>query len=222
MTEPAQFSMLALLLAADPVVKAVMAVLVTASVVSWALAFETARRQARVRRMMREAATAGLGSQAVLASQVLGRAVQSAEIAIPGETGGEFLARIERAMREGAGKVAAATDAGLTVLATIAAVAPFVGLLGTVWGVMNSFTAIAGANDTSLATVAPGIAEALFTTALGLFAAIPAVVAFNRLGAARASLGRLLDAAIRREAEVLASRRSLAPAHDTPFRAAAE
>ena len=87
---------------------------------------------------------------------------------------------------------------------------------------MNSFTAIAGANDTSLATVAPGIAEALFTTALGLFAAIPAVVAFNRLGAARAGLVRQLDGAIRREAEILASRRDVAGAKPDRFRAAAE
>ncbi len=69
----------------------------------------------------------------------------------------------------------------LNILATIGSVAPFVGLFGTVWGIMRSFTAIAGANNTSLAVVAPGIAEALFATALGLFAAIPAVVAYNRL-----------------------------------------
>jgi biopolymer transport protein TolQ len=69
----------------------------------------------------------------------------------------------------------------LNVLATVGSVAPFVGLFGTVWGIMRSFTAIAGANNTSLAVVAPGIAEALFATALGLFAAIPAVIAYNRM-----------------------------------------
>ncbi|MBO9575917.1 MAG: protein TolQ [Sphingobium sp.] len=69
----------------------------------------------------------------------------------------------------------------LNVLATIGAVAPFVGLFGTVWGIMRSFTAIAGEQNTSLAVVAPGIAEALFATAIGLFAAIPAVIAYNRL-----------------------------------------
>ena len=69
----------------------------------------------------------------------------------------------------------------LNVLATIGSVAPFVGLFGTVWGIMRSFTSIAGANNTSLAVVAPGIAEALFATALGLFAAIPAVIAYNRM-----------------------------------------
>jgi biopolymer transport protein TolQ len=79
--------------------------------------------------------------------------------------------------------VAAETDrlaARLNILATIGSVAPFVGLFGTVWGIMRSFTDIAGAQNTSLAVVAPGIAEALFATALGLFAAIPAVIAYNR------------------------------------------
>jgi biopolymer transport protein TolQ len=69
----------------------------------------------------------------------------------------------------------------LNILATIGSVAPFVGLFGTVWGIMRSFADIAGANNTSLAVVAPGIAEALFATALGLFAAIPAVIAYNRM-----------------------------------------
>lgn len=69
----------------------------------------------------------------------------------------------------------------LNILATVGSVAPFVGLFGTVWGIMRSFNDIAGANNTSLAIVAPGIAEALFATALGLFAAIPAVIAYNRM-----------------------------------------
>ena len=68
----------------------------------------------------------------------------------------------------------------LNVLATIGSVAPFVGLFGTVWGIMRSFTAIAAEQNSSLAVVAPGIAEALFATAIGLFAAIPAVIAYNR------------------------------------------
>jgi len=68
----------------------------------------------------------------------------------------------------------------LNILATVGSVAPFVGLFGTVWGIMRAFTDIAGAQNTSLAVVAPGIAEALFATALGLFAAIPAVIAYNR------------------------------------------
>lgn len=97
----------------------------------------------------------------------------------------------------------------LNILATVGSVAPFVGLFGTVWGIMRSFTAIADANNTSLAVVAPGIAEALFATAIGLFAAIPAVIAYNRLthGLDRleARLGRFADrfhATLSRELEV--------------------
>ena len=71
-------------------------------------------------------------------------------------------------------------EKGMTFLASVGSVAPFVGLFGTVWGIMNSFQSIAESKNTSLAVVAPGIAEALFATALGLAAAIPAVVAYNR------------------------------------------
>ena len=79
-------------------------------------------------------------------------------------------------------------------LATIGAVAPFIGLFGTVWGIMNSFTAIAMRQDTSLASVAPGIAEALFATAAGLFAAIPAVIFYNRFVADIGRYTNQLDA----------------------------
>jgi hypothetical protein len=78
-------------------------------------------------------------------------------------------------------------EVGLPFLATIGSAAPFIGLFGTVWGIVNSFTAIAQQKDTSLAVVAPGIAEALIATALGLAAAIPAVMAYNQIAVA---LGR--------------------------------
>jgi biopolymer transport protein ExbB/TolQ len=85
-------------------------------------------------------------------------------------------------------------ETGLPFLATVGSTTPFVGLLGTVWGIMHSFTSIAQSHDTSLAVVAPGIAEALFVTALGLFAAIPAVVAYNQvtvgLGQAAERIGK--------------------------------
>ena len=98
----------------------------------------------------------------------------------------------------------------LNILATIGAVAPFVGLFGTVWGIMRSFSSIAQAQNTSLAVVAPGIAEALFATAIGLFAAIPAVIAYNRLShrlnRMEARLGRFADgfhATLSRELDAL-------------------
>ena len=79
-------------------------------------------------------------------------------------------------------------------LATVGSVAPFVGLFGTVWGIMNSFTAIANSNNTSLTVVAPGIAEALFATALGLIAAIPAVMAYNKINHMIGSYSAKLEA----------------------------
>jgi biopolymer transport protein TolQ len=107
-------------------------------------------------------------------------------------------ARLAQAMHSAVGAEVDRLANRLNILATVGSVAPFVGLFGTVWGIMRSFSDIAGANNTSLAVVAPGIAEALFATALGLFAAIPAVIAYNRmthgLNRIEAKLMRFADA----------------------------
>lgn len=87
--------------------------------------------------------------------------------------------RVERAMSVAIGREMNRLESGMTFLASVGSTAPFIGLFGTVWGIMNSFSAIASSNNTSLAVVAPGIAEALFATALGLVAAIPAVISYN-------------------------------------------
>ena len=87
--------------------------------------------------------------------------------------------RVERAMMVSIGKEMQRLEKGMTFLASVGSTAPFIGLFGTVWGIMNSFSSIAATNNTSLAVVAPGIAEALFATALGLVAAIPAVIFYN-------------------------------------------
>jgi len=89
--------------------------------------------------------------------------------------------RIDRVMHVTMGREIDVLERNMTFLATVGSTAPFIGLFGTVWGIMNSFQAIAQSKDTSLAVVAPGIAEALFATALGLVAAIPAVVAYNKI-----------------------------------------
>ena len=88
--------------------------------------------------------------------------------------------RMTGMLEAGIEKQIAKIDKGFTFLATVGSTAPFIGLFGTVWGIMNSFQSIAISRNTSLAIVAPGIAEALFATALGLLAAIPAVVAYNK------------------------------------------
>jgi biopolymer transport protein ExbB/TolQ len=100
----------------------------------------------------------------------------------------ELRARLEQAMRGALKTEFQRIEVGLPFLATVGSAAPFVGLFGTVWGIVNSFTSIAQQKDTSLAVVAPGIAEALIATALGLAAAIPAVVAYNQVAV---SLGRV-------------------------------
>jgi biopolymer transport protein TolQ len=87
--------------------------------------------------------------------------------------------RVERAMSIAITREMQRLERGMTFLATVGSTAPFIGLFGTVWGIMNSFNSIAHTNNTSLAVVAPGISEALFVTALGLVAAIPAVIAYN-------------------------------------------
>lgn len=92
-------------------------------------------------------------------------------------------ARIDRSMDVAIAKEASALQKGLPVLATVGSTAPFVGLFGTVWGIMNSFIEIAQQQNTNLAVVAPGIAEALLATGLGLLAAIPAVIFYNKLSA---------------------------------------
>ena len=98
------------------------------------------------------------------------------------------------------------SEGGLPNLAVIASVAPFVGLFGTVWGIMTSFAAISQAQDTSLATVAPGIAKSLAATAYGLAAAIPASIGYNRIGAAYARLGQEMASWVEERAISLISR----------------
>ena len=89
-------------------------------------------------------------------------------------------ARVERVLEVSTDNQLKSIEKNFTYLATIGSTAPFIGLFGTVWGIMNSFQSIAISRNTSLAIVAPGIAEALFATALGLLAAIPAVIAYNK------------------------------------------
>ena len=92
-------------------------------------------------------------------------------------------ARIDKVLEVTIQREVERLDSGLLILASIGSAGPYIGLFGTVWGIMNSFTSIAASKNTSLAVVAPGIAEALFATAIGLFAAIPAVLAYNKLQA---------------------------------------
>ena len=192
--EGRDFSLIGLILHADPFVQAIMLVLAICSVLCWALIFEKAIRlmilKRQVRQLARQAAAGRLspdrGRGIVGAVQAAAQGEWADGVA-RGESRNELRARIERSMRSALKTEMRRIETGLPFLATVGSASPFIGLLGTVWGIMNSFTAIAQAKDTSLAVVAPGIAEALFATALGLAAAIPAVVAYNQI---TVSLGR--------------------------------
>ena len=106
--------------------------------------------------------------------------------------------RVEKVMDVTISREMEQLDRRLLFLATVGSTAPFIGLFGTVWGIMTSFQAIAASKNTNLAVVAPGIAEALFATALGLLAAIPAVIFYNKFAADSSRLGQRLEAVRRR------------------------
>jgi biopolymer transport protein TolQ len=174
-----------LILNADPIVKGVMLILVIASVICWAIILEKTIRLigfgGQVRRLEQFAATSGLSAQRQSWLAALLLAAGERLDFSPQESRLEREARMEKAMRLAARLELSRLQPRMRFLATVGSTAPFIGLFGTVWGIMNSFTAIAAQKDTSLAVVAPGIAEALFATALGLVAAIPAVVAYNQI-----------------------------------------
>jgi biopolymer transport protein ExbB/TolQ len=190
LAQSGDFTITALFINADPVVKAVIVTLGLVSVASWAIILEKAVRLAGLRRDVRrleEAARGGCADPRSNLSRTLAAAAAHENGGPGGEDRNELRGRLERAMRQAIRTELQRIETGLPFLATTGSAAPFVGLFGTVWGIMHSFTAIAQSKDTSLAIVAPGIAEALFATALGLAAAIPAVVAYNQIAVA---LGR--------------------------------
>jgi biopolymer transport protein ExbB len=200
---PRDLSPVGMFLHADAVVKTVMIGLAFASLVTWtvfvAKALELRGARSRVRRAQRIlAGVATLGQAADqlksgvdAASQLVLAAVQEIRLSanLPGDGLRERIAlQLERLELAFSRKISRGTG----VLATIGSTAPFVGLFGTVWGIMDSFIGISNAHTTNLAVVAPGIAEALLATALGLVAAIPAVVIYNVLARSTAHYRALL------------------------------
>ncbi|MDZ4112006.1 MAG: protein TolQ [Brevundimonas sp.] len=201
MTTPAEASMMlnpvALFLEADPVVKAVMIGLVVASLWSWAVIIDKAfkfaamNRQATAfekavgsgRSLEEIAAQAGPDPVHPLPRMLVIALADWREARTRGPLtegqGNMLMARIDRALDSLIARESQRIENGLGVLSVVATASPFIGLFGTVWGIMNAFGAIAASGNTNLATVAPAISEALFATALGLAAAIPAYMAYN-------------------------------------------
>lgn len=206
-------SMMGLFMEADMVVKIVMMILIFSSIWCWAIIFEKRSTIGKVNRR------ANRFEDAFWSGEPLDKLYQrikkspndpmlitfsagmeewqntiSSGIPDKEDLQASLRQRVERAMTNAISKEMNRLERGMTFLATVGSTAPFIGLFGTVWGIMNSFTAIAQSNNTSLAVVAPGIAEALFATALGLVAAIPAVVAYNGYSSQLARYAGRLDA----------------------------
>ena len=193
-TDATTLSPLAIFIHADPVVQIVMVGLLLASVWTWAVIFGFFFRLGSMRRKIAvferdfwkaediDAFHRVQGDSSLPIAKVFASGVAEWRRSTAGgqvDRGGTR-ERLATAMGAAVASEIDALSDRLNILATVGSVAPFVGLFGTVWGIMRSFTGIAAAQNTSLAVVAPGIAEALFATAIGLFAAIPAVIAYNR------------------------------------------
>jgi biopolymer transport protein TolQ len=202
------FSIIALFLRADPIVKMVMSGLLLASVWSWAIiidkymSYGSAFRRGRAfEDGFARAGLNALDADESAARDAFGRTIVPAlrewrdakRSQLPDMQAEQALSRADRLMAAQAEREISKLESGLGVLATIGAASPFIGLFGTVWGIMNAFRSIAQMKDTNLAVVAPGIAEALFATALGLMAAIPAVIFYNKFSGDAQKLGSQLD-----------------------------
>ena len=186
------FSLIQLFLRADFVVKSVIIILIAASIFSWALIFEKYRLFKKIEKStaifekkfwQSRSAESFYNSLTNRENDPLSNIFQSAMaelIKTKSKSSAVQSSRVTRVIEISGDKEIKLIEKHFTFLATVGSTAPFVGLFGTVWGIMNSFQSIAISRNTSLAIVAPGIAEALFATALGLLAAIPAVVAYNQ------------------------------------------
>ena len=186
------FSLWQLFLRADFVVKSVILILIASSIFSWALIFDKYRLFKRIDKSTKlfedkfwksKSAETFYKNLPDKTDDPLAQVFKSAMeelIKTRSKTSAVQSARVQRVVEVSIDKQSKNIEKNFTYLATVGSTAPFIGLFGTVWGIMNSFQSIAISRNTSLAIVAPGIAEALFATALGLLAAIPAVIAYNK------------------------------------------
>lgn len=188
----ADFSFWTLFTRADFIVKSVIIILILASIYSWALIFEKYKVFKKIYKSTEEFEQDFINSKSVKTLYETVNKDSEDPMTIVFSSGAKYLSenksqsqnilteKVKSVMDVAIDKEVEKYENKLTFLATVGSVAPFIGLFGTVWGIMNSFQSIAISRNTSLAIVAPGIAEALFATALGLLAAIPAVVAYNK------------------------------------------
>ena len=198
MNEP--ISILELVLNASIVVQLVIAILVMASLVSWVLIFQRAFLLSSVKRLATNFENEFWSGQDLRAIFLEIENSETEIIGIEhlfqagfkeftrskqqyGNQAERIMQNVQRAMRVALAREEERLEGALAFLATVGSTSPYIGLFGTVWGIMNSFRGLAMSNQASLSVVAPGISEALIATAIGLFAAIPAVIAYNRYSA---------------------------------------
>jgi biopolymer transport protein ExbB/TolQ len=194
----------AMFLAAGPISKIVMATLVLASVWTWFLILDGVFVLLRVSHALKSARAGGpIGVLWPLAAE----SEKALRVALPGETRVQKNERVSKRMTAAAREFLLAARGELSNLAIVSSVGPFVGLFGTVWGIMSSFASIAQTQETGLTVVAPGIAEALAATAYGLAAAIPAAIGYNRIGSAFSRMSDEVSRFATHDAIVLAKRR---------------
>ena len=184
------FSLMSLFLRADIIVKSVIVILIVCSIYSWAVIIDKFRLFKKINKSSEEfeekfwnskSAETFYNSLPTKVDDPMAVVFQDAmENLLKKKSKNNLSERMSTFLEVGIEKQMSKIDKGFTFLATVGSTAPFIGLFGTVWGIMNSFQSIAISRNTSLAIVAPGIAEALFATALGLLAAIPAVIAYNK------------------------------------------
>ena len=185
------FSLVSLFLRADIIVKSVMIILVVFSIYSWAIIFDKIRLFRKINKSAEEfeekfwkskSAETFYNNLPSATNDPMAEVFKSSmQTVMKSRSKSNLSERLEGVLEANIEKQMTNVDKNYTFLATVGSTAPFIGLFGTVWGIMNSFQSIAISRNTSLAIVAPGIAEALFATALGLLAAIPAVIAYNKL-----------------------------------------
>lgn len=203
----APMSPLGMLLNASPVSRLVMIVLLAASVWTWVLILDGLYVVWRLTRALRDSRDGG-PTGVLWRIEDAGR--EASAFVLTNESDREKRRRVFQKLRSAATDLVAEARSGLDNLAIVSSVGPFVGLFGTVWGIMSSFGSIAQTQDTGLAVVAPGIAEALAATAYGLAAAIPAAIGYNRIGLAFSRL----DEEMRQYVDVIESSGRFADARD--------
>jgi len=187
--ETGHLSAVDLFMQAGPVVKGVFVLLILSSIWCWAIILRSYLGLLSVRNTAYRLSN---GKQGKLVAPLIAAGREEANLQYEGELIPDHQARVAAAMRRKVAELVERQQSGVQNLAVISSVAPFIGLFGTVWGIMTSFIGIAAAKDTSLAVVAPGIAEALGATAVGLAAAIPAAFAYNCFATAFSSASRRL------------------------------